>query len=382
MVVCLLTCILAMNYLVDPYLIHQWDTKLIQRTSPAIQKLLPWGKTYAAYHYKPEVVFLGSSRVEISLPTDTEVFKGKRVFNLGISGASLGDAINMLRHTSVIHRPEVVVWGLEYGWQFRLQQGNVDFDENLVAQGSWYPVKRFLMDLQRSISTKMTIASLKILTGTSEQQCRSVLATFGYKSDLCLEYLMENEGGTSKAFDEIVNEGDSFNSPDTYGHVLQVMNDVIGEYCEKGVAFRFFLHPVHALAELSFWDKNWEDQEQWKRDLVTMFDRKRQQGCDIRFMDFSGYNFVTTEDIPQATGKDSMRYYWEYSHYSSQAGRMILDRLMNGLPHEIPDDFGAELTGETIEQHLTTFRKKRAEYCMNHPQETKNMRVCNDLHQN
>ena len=111
----ILTATVTINYVVDPYLIHQWDTKLVQRLSPAQQKIMPWAKTYAVYRYRPEVVYLGSSRTEIGLPTDVQLFADKRIFNLAVKGGSFGDAVNMLRHTSVFHRPEIVIWGLDYG---------------------------------------------------------------------------------------------------------------------------------------------------------------------------------------------------------------------------------------------------------------------------
>jgi hypothetical protein len=101
------SAIVSMNYVVDPYFIHQWDSPLLKRLSPAQQKIMPWAKTYAAYRYRPEVIYLGSSRTEIGLPTDAAPFAGKRVFNLAIAGASVGDAVGMLRHTSFFHRPEV-----------------------------------------------------------------------------------------------------------------------------------------------------------------------------------------------------------------------------------------------------------------------------------
>jgi len=64
----LLGTIVTLNYVVDPYFIHQWDSPLLQRLSPAQQKIMPWAKTYAAYRYRPEVVYLGSSRGEILFP--------------------------------------------------------------------------------------------------------------------------------------------------------------------------------------------------------------------------------------------------------------------------------------------------------------------------
>ena len=70
----LLAGVVTVNYLIDPYYLHQWDTPLLKRLSPAQQKIVPWAKTYAVYRYQPEVVYLGSSRAEIGLPTTTPLF--------------------------------------------------------------------------------------------------------------------------------------------------------------------------------------------------------------------------------------------------------------------------------------------------------------------
>ena len=208
-----LTGIVLFNYLVDPYLIHQWDTELVDRPSPAQQKIMPWVKTYAAYRYRPEVVFLGSSRAEIGLPTNFAPFAGKRVFNLALAGGTFGDAVNMLKHTSVFHRPEIVVWGLDYGWLFSEKIGNTDFDRTLVAQGPSYPLWRAFLNIKRSISMNMTVDAVKIVLGVSEQSCRSLLATYGQKSTQCLERIMKNEGGTAKAFEVVLKKSSPSSTP-------------------------------------------------------------------------------------------------------------------------------------------------------------------------
>lgn len=99
-IVLLLSGITALNYVIDPYLIHQWESPLVNRLCPAFQNLTPWVKTYAVSRYQPEVVYLGNSRVDYGLPTQVEVFSGKRVFNLSLLAGSLVDAIEMLKHAS------------------------------------------------------------------------------------------------------------------------------------------------------------------------------------------------------------------------------------------------------------------------------------------
>ena len=370
----LLCSIVATNYVIDPYFIHQWDSPLLQRLSPAQQKIMPWAKTYAAYRYQPEVVFLGSSRTEIGLPTESPLFSGKRVFNLAISGASLGDAANMLQHSAFFHRPELVVWGLDYGWQFREKTGNTDFNKELVAHGDYYPILRTWMNIRRSVSMAMTVDTLKILFGQSEESCKSLLAYRGHKSTQCLEIIMRNEGGTKKAFEEVLKKKEPLGNPPDVATAIHLLDQVTDDYCRSGTVFRFYIQPLHALAELSYWATLGEDLDNWKRGLVQMVDAQRQRGCDSKLFDFSGFNSITTEAIPQATGKENMQHYWEQSHYRGEVGLKILEEVMEDGKKTDDNSFGVELRAETIEQHLRNFRQARQQYINTHPKETANIR--------
>jgi hypothetical protein len=369
----LLGAIVTLNYTVDPYYIHQWDSTLLQRLSPAQQKIMPWAKTYAAYRYQPEIVYLGSSRSEIGLPTDSPLFADKRVFNLAISGASLGDAVNMLKHTTFFHQPEIVIWGLDYGWQFREKTGNTDFAKELVAEGSSYPIWRAYLNIKRSVSMAMTGDALAILLGRSEQSCLSLLAYYGHKSSQCLEVIMKNEGGTAKAFEEVLKKKAPLGNPSDIAAAIRLLDRATGDYCRNGTAFRLYIQPIHALAELSYWATLEEDLDNWKRALVAMVDGQRQGGCDIRLFDFSGFNSITSEEIPQATGKENMQHYWEQSHYRSEVGLRIIEELLGGDKQGQDKGFGVELRGDTIEQHLLDYHRSRRQYITDHPKETANI---------
>lgn len=366
----LLTGIVTLNYLVDPYFIHQWDTELINRRSPAQQKITPWAKTYAAYRYQPDVVFLGSSRVEIGLPTNIDLFPGKKVFNLAVPGGTIGDAFAMLNHTSFFHRPEIVVWGLEYGYLFTEDIGNTDFQETLVAKEPFYPLLRTWMNIKRSISMDMTRDAIKILMGTSEESCQSILATYGHKSAECVEHIMTTEGGTAKAFDVAMQPKDLTSPTPDFSPAMQQLDQVAQDFCQRGTVFRFYINPIHALNQLYWETRGGKDIENWKRELVKVIDKHKQGGCDILLMDFSGYNSITTEAIPQITGKETMQNYWEQSHYREEVGTKILTRLFSATPQTDLSDFGVELNGEVIEQHLNNERQSREAYCTSHPRET------------
>ena len=171
----------------------------------------------------------------------------------------------------------------------------------------------------------MTGDALNIVLGKSEQSCFSLLAYYGHKSSQCLEVIMRNEGGTKKAFEEVLKKKEPLGNPEDVAATIQLLDRVTGDYCQSGTLFRLYLQPIHALAELSYWATLTEDLDAWKRALVKMVDARRQGGCDIRLYDFSGFNSITTEEIHQTTGNDSMQNYWEQSHYRSEVGLKILE---------------------------------------------------------
>ena len=374
-----LVALVSFNYLVDPYLLHQWDTAAVTRPNTSQPKISPWMKTYAAYRYQPEIVYLGSSRAEIGLPTDVPFFPGKRVFNLALSGASLGDTINMLRHTSTFHRPEMVVWGIDFGWQYREKAGNMDMNEALIARSALYPVKRFFLNLKRSLSLSMTGDALALFHNDPEHQCPSLLSFYGQKPPLCLEQIMRDEGGTPKAFEKIMTKGDIQAKPANTAEAHRLLETVLTEHCQQKTAFRLFFHPVHALAELSYWTNVTKDLEGWKTDLTMMADRLQKSGCNIQLYDFAGYSSVTTEDVPQTTHHPSMKNYWEHSHYTSDVGMRMLAQMTGKAPAQPGEDFGVQLTPANITDHLQQVRESRQRYCTSHPEETANMALCHTV---
>lgn len=364
-----LLVVVGANYLVDPYFLHQWDSPALQRLTSAQQKILPWGKTYAAMRYQPEVLLLGSSRSEIGLSAESPLLAGKRVFNLAISGASLGDAARMLRHSSRFQKPELIVWGLDYGWQFREKTGNTDFIEELEAKDEYYLQRRMVLDLKRALSLPMAGDTLAVLTGMGEQSCLSLLAYKGFKAAPCLEVIMKNEGGTRRAFEEVLKEKAPLGASDDVAATVDFLEKTLAATCSGSTRVRLFIQPLHALAELSYWNGLEEEVGGWKRELTGMAARLRQGGCDLSLHDFSGFNRITTEQIPQQTGRETMEHYWEQSHYNGGVGEMILARVL-ARDGKISDDFGVELLPETVESHLAAQRLARRRYLEAHPQET------------
>ncbi|WP_219118168.1 hypothetical protein [Janthinobacterium sp. UMAB-56] len=362
-----LALISAVNYHVDPYLLHQWDSPLVQRLRPTYEKLAVWGKTYAVARYRPAVVYIGNSRTEMGLPTSVRaLFEGKSVFNSAVSGASIGDAIRLAEHAARVSHVDTMVWGIDAP-SFSLELGSAGVEPGLTDGGPAFFARRALLNIKRGLTLDMTRDTWRILSGSYDGACLSSLALHGQRDQACITSRKHGWAGTARAFAPRLQEfGDGLGPTMP---ALQAFDASVGQLCRGGTRLRVYINPTHALTLAAlYWRGKWEAMQQWQHDLARLAGRHQRQGCDVRVFDFSGFNSITSEPIPQVTGAREMRYYWEASHYRDNVGRFILARLFGGL-RQPPADFGVELTESGIAAHLADMRAARERYHAQHAEE-------------
>lgn len=354
----------ALNYQVDPYLIHQWDTPHLQRMLPGREKLSPWGKTYALARFKPQVLYAGNSRTELGLPVEPAWFGGQRVFNAGLSGASFGDAAAMVRHAAAVGPLETVVWGIDAP-SFSMEIGNTDFDRELVATDRHYLLRRLMVNLKRALSVDMTLDSIRVLRGTFGQVCLSSLSLLGQRDGRCVRDRIDSLGGTAAAMVPRVRDYSRGSGPTQ--DAMQELDRVSTALCRSGTRLRLYINPTHAMtSDVLYWGGKWPALESWQAQLTALAESRRRQGCDVRVFDFSGFNSITTEAPPQRSGRPEMTYFWEASHYRENVGRMILARMFGAADAS----FGVELTPASLPPHQSAQRAARDRYHQDHPVET------------
>jgi hypothetical protein len=358
----------GLNYAVDPYLIHQWNSPALQRLRPVREKLSAWGKTYAIAKLKPTVVYIGNSRTEAGLPVRSSVFAGKTVFNGALSGASLGDGIAMAGYASRMSRLDSVVWGIDVA-SFSLEVGSNELEPELIAEGPFLFFRRALSNLKRGLTLDMTADSLRVLSGSFGAVCRSSLAYYGQRDEECISHAIASKGGTMGVMAPRLRE---FVAVDGLtGAALDALEASVSRLCRGGTQVRLYINPTHALTlDALYWSGKWAAMEDWQRALAAMSERRRAAGCDVRIYDFSGYNSITTEPIPQVTRRQEMDNYWEASHYRRNVGHMILGRMFGGVEQGVPSDFGVELGSAMLPAHLAEMRALRDRYHLEHAQET------------
>lgn len=359
----------ALNYYIDPYLTHQWDTPAVQRLRPTREKLSAWSKTYAVARFQPQVVFLGNSRTELGLPTSLPLFAGKTVFNSALSGASIGDAIALAEHARHVSRLELVVWGIDAP-SFSMEYGNTDLDRELIGGGPHYLLRRGLLNLKRAVTVDMTRDSINVLRGRFEAVCHSSLVFNGQRDDACIELRIGGWGGTRNAV--LPRTREYIRGAGPTAEAYAEFQRSVDALCAGATRVRLYINPTHAMMlDALYWSGKWEPVEAWQTWLARLAATRRAGGCDVRVYDFSGYNSITTETIPQVSQRNVMQHYWETSHYRSNVGRMILGRLFGAAGSEAPpDDFGVELEPAMMVAHLARLRYSRDRYHQLHPQET------------
>lgn len=329
----------------------------------------PWGKTYAIAAYKPSVLYLGSSRTELGLPTESHIFAEEKVFNGAISGASIVDAISMGKHASTVSHLDTIIWGIDYP-SFSETIGNTEFNRELIASSGNYFLYRTILDIKRAFAIDMTRDSITILLGSFGSVCRSNLAFNGQRDSVCTERAIEMQGGIPQAIKtQIKNFAKA--TPSTEKAFYKFSSFIEGS-CNRGTRIRLYINPTHALTlSALYWSNKWDLMETWLRQLVRITDMARHSGCDIRLFDFSGFNSITTETIPQISGKRAMENYWEASHYRDSVGDIILERMFNSITSSIPSDFGVELNAGMLSAHLQKTQLNRDQYHIQHLIETR-----------
>lgn len=357
------------GYVVDPFQMHSSAEHARRHPGSPMDQYSAWGKTHAIWALKPTVVYLGSSRVEVGLPVKHGAFGEAVVYNAGLSGGTIADSEAMARHALAVAPVGTAVVGLDF-WAFRTTAGNPDFDRSLVASDIPYGPKRVALDLGKALSSDVVLETMHSLKGREGPSCMAAVANAGQRDPACIEAVLRHGGGTKRIFERDVSGYRTSpwqaNTP-MVDAAMPVFERLLDRLCGRSVRTRLFIQPMHALNLYAYrLSGGGTDIEQWKRRLTDLTDSRRQRGCDVTLFDFSGYNSITTDPVPHVSGRETLRYYWEGSHYRDDVGRLMLDRMFGVRTDEVPADFGRELTPATVASALEDFRQEERRYVETH----------------
>jgi len=294
---------------------------------------------------KPKVIFLGSSRAFFGLdPKYYQTLTGKNAYNVGLNATNTTEELAYLEH-AIYNQPDLqeVVISLDfYGFNAynegrtdfsadRLNKSHITLDDTLNTLLSWDACKASwdTLSYNRAHPDKPLVEENGLLTDEGIKRSHVLNLTTKETFDRELSTYLY-----SKQF-----FGDYKLTMDNYRKIIRVCQ-------ERNIKVTAFISPAHA----TLWEAIkiaglWSVFEEWKQEVSAL----------TPVWDFSGYNEITTEPIHQ-----TMENYWDSSHYKKAVGNLVLERLFNPNPIQVPADFGILITPDNIPAHLAKIRQDQA----------------------
>ncbi len=377
--------VILFNFLVDPYgLYGVLSIPGVNANKHVATRHSRMIKPYLVERGRYQALALGSSRTEIGIDPDHPGWDPlyRPSYNLALGGAGIEEIAG--RFESVLEKQSVsqVVVGLDF-FMFNALLDNPlsrdrgvatfqpdDFGDLVLTLGT---VDAFLDSLE-------TLRKQDKIKNPAYRQSGQIDLTFNiarlqrgghHKSFLRMErkYLESNFFPPPGRIFRFVH-------PDTGESTFLALRRVLDLARENRVDLRLFISPCHSrMMEVIEQAGLWPLYEEWKRELVRLLDEEAlaHPGKNPYVLwDFSGFNSVTMEEVPPPGDIESrMRYYWEGSHYRSETGDLVLDRLfgVSDANRPIPEDFGAVLTSAGIEEHLAETRRRKEIWRRSHASE-------------
>ncbi|MEC4989546.1 MAG: hypothetical protein SAJ37_12415, partial [Oscillatoria sp. PMC 1068.18] len=293
-------------------------------------------KAIAITRLQPKTILLGSSRTDLGLNPDHQVFANKSpVYNLGVPGVNMYEVRRYFEH-ALQNQPEIkqVVLGIDFLMFNQFRPEKPDFSERRLN------LKRIgLADaLATTFSLDAVTSSWETIQASKKDRKNQAYSSLGMRNE---KYFLRY-GLPKKSIVEgfKFNLGRSIIDPEIYYNYAlseEQINDfkTVVNTCKKNnLPLKVFISPSHATQwkaiELS---GLWDEFEQWKQEIVKI----------TSVWDFSGYNSVTTEPI-----SDKMKNYLDNSHYSKAVGNLVLNRIFQVQEELIPADFGVLINSQNV----------------------------------
>lgn len=385
------------NFIVDPYgIFNGVQVAGVNFPKPQAHNHEMLVKSYLVSEVKPDSIALGTSRVGYGIDPRSRSWKGYgSKYNLSMADGSVYVTRRILEHAIAIKMPKQVLIGLDFFAFNAMRKNTNDHTEELLAVKSNGDVnkeyKRHII-LSSVLSYSSLKASIKTIRGSREPRIQVLNPETGMRQYAINGQIYDNdklfnlaeldwEDNAHKAFmahagyytakkyfigkdrEYYFKDKDSGNSPvEEFRKIVQLCND-------NNIELVVFVAPIHVWhTEVIRAIGLWPLFEQWKRELVLVLE-KEHSGTPYNFWDFSGYNSVTSVDVPEGR----MREYQDSSHYTPVVGNMVLSRVFAQDANSIPVDFGRRLTANNIENVLGLIRIEQQKYHDSHPELVKMM---------
>ncbi len=348
------------NYYFDPFGIY-FDQEL-KRNKPLVNTHTRIHKTQKIYLNHYDCIFLGSSRVEGSIVFDNEDSFLKKYcdtyYNAGLSAANVLEVYLMLKLALKYSKPKKIFYGIDL-FQFNaskidLNNANLNyFEKPLYTRITHLFSYDVLKDAYKTIELSKKEQNFYNTKGSWNIELNYFVKFRGVSVDKI--FLI-----TEKAFYENFYYNFKFknNNLDVWYYFIEILKLIKNH---KDVEFYLYINPYHVrLIEVEDLKVGYENVNNWKKRLVEETSKNTQKPI----YDFSGYNFITTEEITK--DKNFSEYFYDPSHVKKIVGKYILEKI---LENKQRGDFGIKLDIHNIQEYLKDQRLKQKQWREKHTKE-------------
>lgn len=352
-----------LNFIVDPYGFFNSPIWLgFNQAKPEKFKQDMLINAVEVIQKKPEIIFLGSSRVQWGLKTNHPGLENNKVvYNLALQGTNLYQIRQYFEH-ALSNQPNLkqVVIGLDELMFSEFLPNRPDF--NQARLGKQHITFKDFTNVVFSIDA-LSASGRTIKVSLAQPDAVSV-GSFKVKPQIfdhgSLALDNSSYPGSSDRFINNLKTRLNPNRADGRYSNYQLSKDrladlkAIVDTCNREeIDLKLFISPEHAtLFEAMNSTRFGPEIEAWKQEIVKI----------KPVWDFSGYNSITTEPIGS-----QMKYYLDSSHYNQKTGELILNRLLSYQTNQVPADFGVLITPQNVESHLAKVHSDRQAWAKKNP---------------
>ena len=321
-----------------------------------------------------DLIIQGSSTAEIGLNPASALFEGKAVYNAALQASSIYELSRVAKFIALHQKPEAVVIGLDFYAFNQTQTFADDYEQSLFAE---------TLDVWGLARYALSIRTLRASVITVDWNVRDIVrrcADNGQETVFLTFWKVKN---IRDVFDLV--QSRYISSPTNYADYrlgsdnLREFEDVLRLYVARGIRVYLFVPPLHAAQMTVIQELGLQPQyEEWERELVRMVARVNAElspAKPLMLWDFSGYNSITTEAVPDGGEDTAMESWRDPPHFKPHIGDMILARIMGKeSDRAIPSDFGIRLTQDNVEAVLAERSASALRYAQTDPDEVANSR--------
>lgn len=379
----LLSCsAIVFNIIIDPFgVYHIVEINGINNSKTGQGNHVRMGKAGAVRVFKPQAVILGDSRAEYGINPEHPGWKTRNVYNLALSGANVYEILRYFQHAHGIQHLKQVLYILDFKQFNAYRENSGDFNEDRLSvtpneqKNTYYYLSDTIsttlstIALTQSINTIWRSAAKKTSTYLTNGQrdwhddllFRTAIEKYGSYYNLFSEeekslFIARSKNRKPRFVESFYNQKSRINVLDSFRRLVQIA-------IRDKIDLRLVISPCHArYFECYRLMGSWFLWEEWKRNLVRILEEESVKSGVAPFplWDFSGFNTLTMELVPAPEDKKThMKWYFEASHYTTNLGDLIQDRVFDHKEpgRTVPKYFGVLISEKNIISHLKNIRQ-------------------------